>query len=132
MSLRFYWMYVTFTHDTQILGIELDLVLLFWFYSNKLEHLLMDVPCQYCCLLWIYSRHSKATVFISFLVFWFCMVVGFFISFKNFLIKFSSFLFWMKVFWRYSESFISSCLIVEATISRSNWRTSLPTTFRII
>ena len=26
MSLRFYWMYVTFTHGTQILGIELDLV----------------------------------------------------------------------------------------------------------
>ena len=27
MSLRFYLMYVTFTHSTQILGIELDLVL---------------------------------------------------------------------------------------------------------
>ena len=26
MSLRFYWMYVTFTHRTQILGTELDLV----------------------------------------------------------------------------------------------------------
>ena len=28
MSLRFYWMYVTFTHGTQILGIELDLVII--------------------------------------------------------------------------------------------------------
>ena len=32
MLLRFYWMYVTFTHGTQILGIELDLVMLWWYH----------------------------------------------------------------------------------------------------
>ena len=45
MSLRFYWMYVTFTHGTQILGIELDLVVLFYVYMTPFH---FNIPCIDC------------------------------------------------------------------------------------
>ena len=41
MSLRFYWMYVTFTHGTQILGIELDLVM--YVFLNTFKNLIEEL-----------------------------------------------------------------------------------------
>ena len=66
MSLRFYWMYVTFTHGTQILGIELDLV-------HKTDIYVIKDQISHFDLL---SLHNEINIFILLLDIFKCLSIS--------------------------------------------------------